>query len=217
MVFQLTDDPTLFPNPYHGEDDGLIAVGGDLSQERLTNAYAKGFFPWYGFKEREEILWWCPLKRFVIFPKEIHVSHSMRQTLRRGTFTVTFNQAFHDVITHCSKTDNRDEQEGAWLGGEMIKAYERMFRHGLCMSVEVWSSDGSLAGGLYGVSLGRNFFGESMFSLKPDASKLALIKLAERIGERGGIIDCQFETAHLKSMGGRHISYKQYLEIITER
>ena len=221
MVFQLPDDPYVFPDPHYGDDDGLIAVGGDLSPERLATAYANGIFPWYGFKENEEILWWCPLDRFVIFPNEIHISHTMRQLIKRGTYHATVNHAFNDVIKACSTIAHRDEQRGAWLGNEMIEAYEKMHNLGLASSVEVWDSENVLVGGLYGINIGNNFFGESMFSKAPNASKFALIHLAHLLtdiaveqGEEPGLIDCQFETAHLKTMGGRHISYDEYMSYI---
>lgn len=214
MVWQLTDDPTLFPDPYYGEPDGLIAVGGDLTPERLTIAYCNGIFPWYGFKERDDIMWWCPLDRFVIFPKEIHISHSMRQLIKKGTYDVTINEAFDKVIENCSKADERNKQCGAWLGRDMIKAYKEMHKLGLAASVEVWDKKRNLVGGLYGINIGNNFFGESMFSLVPSASKLALITLAQTLEPLGGIIDCQFETDHLKSMGGRHITYDEYMKYL---
>lgn len=217
MVWRLTNDPTLFPDPHYGEDDGLIAVGGDLSPERLANAYCNGIFPWYGFKEHNEILWYCPLDRFVIFPSEIHISHSMRQLINKGTYRVSINRDFDQVIENCSRADGRYDQEGAWLGDDMIKAYREMHRLHLAASVEVWDNDGRLVGGLYGINIGSNFFGESMFSLVPSASKLALIHLAHILEPLGGIIDCQFETPHLKSMGGRHISYEEYMEVISDK
>ena len=214
MVWRLTDNPALFPDPHYGEEDGLIAVGGDLSPERLANAYSIGFFPWYGFKERNDILWFCPLDRFVIFPGEIHVSHSMRQLMNKGTYRVSINRDFDQVIENCSKADGRFDMEGAWLGTDMIKAYKEMHRLHLAASVEVWDGDDKLVGGLYGINIGNNFFGESMFSLVPSASKLALIFLARTLEPLGGIIDCQFETPHLKSMGGRHITYEEYMEYL---
>lgn len=219
MVWELTEDPTLFPDPHYGEDDGLIAVGGDLSPERLANAYCNGIFPWYGFKENDEILWFCPLDRFVIFPKEIHISHSMRQLLKKGVYKVTVNKAFDSVIEHCSKVDGRFDMCGAWLGTEMINAYKEMHDLGLAASVEVWdttkevtdSGSHELVGGLYGVNINDIFYGESMFSLVPSASKVALIALAQMLDPERGMIDCQFETDHLKSMGGRHITYEEYM------
>lgn len=216
MVYELDDNPTHFPLPEYGDDDGLLAVGGDLSPERLTFAYSHGIFPWYGFKENEDILWWCPMDRFVIFPNEIHISHSMRQLINKGTYTVTINEAFSQVIENCGKTQNRNELVGAWLGKDMIEAYTKMHDLGLAASVEVWDKDGNLVGGLYGINIGYNFFGESMFSLVPSASKLALIHLAKQLEPFGGIIDCQFETEHLKTMGGRHITYEEYMSYLNK-
>ena len=158
------------------------------------------------------IQWWCPLERFVIFPDEIHISHSMRTLINKGKYGVTINQAFDEVIRKCGEL--RMDMEGAWLGPEMIEAYTLLHEQGFAASVEIWEGE-QLVGGLYGVTLGRCFFGESMFSLVPSASKLALIHLAQFFGEHGGVlIDCQFETPHLKSMGGRYISYEEYMELL---
>ena len=214
MVWQLNDDPRLFPDPHQGEPDGLLAVGGDLSVERLLVAYSNGIFPWYGFRESPEIMWWCPMERFVIFPSEIHVSHSMRQLIRSRRYTVSVNSDFKGVIEQCSLVNRRNEQPGAWLGDEMKEAYMRLHDLGYATSIEVRDADSCLVGGLYGIIIGRNFIGESMFSLVPSASKLALIFLARALEPHGGIIDCQFETAHLKSMGGRHIPYDEYMEYL---
>lgn len=212
-VFQL-DKNLWFPDPYLGEEDGLIAVGGDLSIDRLILAYSNGFFPWFSFRDRKEPLWYCPLQRFVIFPDEIHVSHSMEQLIKKNSLKVTINQDFDGVIRGCATAQNRNQEEGAWLGPEIIKAYTALHRQGFAASVEVWD-DKRLVGGLYGVNLGASFFGESMFSLVPSASKLALISLARTFGMLGGkLIDCQFETPHLRTMGGRHIPYEEYIRII---
>lgn len=207
MVFKLNDQ-LKFPNPRYADPDGLLAVGGDLSIDRLLLAYSHGIFPWYSFKEGM-IQWWCPRERFVIFPDEIHISHSMRNLMNKGVYDVSINQAFPEVIRSCGEL--RMGMEGAWLGPEMIEAYTRLHQQGFAASVEVWEDD-QLVGGLYGVALGRCFFGESMFSLAPNASKLALIHLAKFYHKHGGVlIDCQFETPHLKSMGGRYISYNEYM------
>ena len=212
-VFQL-DNNLWFPDPHLGEEDGLIAVGGDLSIDRLILAYSNGFFPWFSFRDRKEPLWYCPLQRFVIFPDEIHVSHSMEQLIKKNSLKVTINQDFDGVIRGCATAQNRNQEEGAWLGPEIIKAYTALHRQGFAASVEVWD-DKRLVGGLYGVNLGASFFGESMFSLVPSASKLALISLARTFGMLGGkLIDCQFETPHLRTMGGRHIPYEEYIRII---
>lgn len=211
MVFEL-DDSLTFPSPVLGEPDGLLAVGGDLSVDRLIMAYSYGIFPWYAFRQGE-IHWYCPLDRFVIFPSEIHVSHSMRTLLRKNMYTCSVNKRFEEVIQACS--EQRIEEEGAWLGPDMIEAYTELYRQGFAYSVEVEDEDCRLVGGLYGVNLGRCFFGESMFSRVPSGSKIALIWLARWMETHGGtLIDCQFETPHLKSMGGRHISYKEYLDYL---
>jgi len=221
-VYQL-DDALWFPDPHKGEADGLVAVGGDLSVPRLLLAYSNGFFPWFSFRHTEEPYWYCPLDRFVIFPKDIHISHSMKQLLRQEKYTVTINQDFEGVIHGCSTVDERNEESGAWLGPDIIKAYTEMHRLGYAVSVEVWEPQDSssateppkLVGGLYGIAIRKAFFGESMFSFVPSASKLALIHLAQTLERIGGLfIDCQFETPHLKSMGGQHISYDRYMEIL---
>ena len=212
MIFQLNKEIT-FPNPRLGDDDGLFAVGGDLSVDRLLLAYSNGIFPWYSFRHCNQIMWYCPMKRFVIFPEKIHISHSMRTLMNKGLYTVGINQDFDAVISNCSRL--RYDEEGAWLGKDMIKAYRELHRQGFAASVEVYNEDNKLVGGLYGVTIGSTFFGESMFSLVPSASKLALIYLAKVMQENGGkLIDCQFETPHLKSMGGEYISYDEYMNII---
>ena len=212
-VYQL-DHNLWFPDPHLGEEDGLVAVGGDLSIDRLLLAYSNGFFPWFSFRDQEEPLWFCPLQRFVIFPSEIHVSHSMKQLLKKNPYRITINKDFEGVMRGCATAQNRNELEGAWLGPNIIKAYTELYRQGFAASVEVWEGS-QLVGGLYGVTLGRCFFGESMFSLVPCASKLALIYLARMLESHGGLlIDCQFETPHLCTMGGRHIPYEEYIEII---
>ena len=212
-VYQL-DHNLWFPDPHLGEEDGLVAIGGDLSIDRLLLAYSNGFFPWFSFRDQEEPLWFCPLQRFVIFPSEIHVSHSMKQLFKKNPYRITINKDFEGVMRGCATAQNRNELEGAWLGPNIIKAYTELYRQGFAASVEVWEGS-QLVGGLYGVTLGRAFFGESMFSLVPSASKLALIYLARMLESHGGLlIDCQFETPHLCTMGGRHIPYEEYMKII---
>jgi len=219
MIVKL-DDRLWFPDPHFGEEDGLVAVGGDLSVDRLLLAYSYGFFPWFSFRNSEEPYWYCPLQRFVIFPKEIHISHSMRQLINQNRYMVSINKDFDGVIRGCATAQNRDTEEGAWLGPDIIKAYTELHRQGLAASVEVWEqqADGHrLVGGLYGVNMGKAFMGESMFSLVPNASKLALIHLARLFESLGGLmIDCQLETPHLRSMGGRYIPYEEYLAILRQ-
>ena len=214
-VWQL-DEELWFPNPRWGEEDGLVAIGGDLSPERLVLAYSNGFFPWYAYQMEREPHWYCPLDRYVIFPDEIHVSHSMRQLLRQQKYEVTVSHDFDGVIRGCSVAQGRNEENGAWLGPDIIEAFTRLHRLGLAASVEVWEQQ-RLVGGLYGVTLRNAFFGESMFSLVPNASKLALIHLAKAMEQAGGsLIDCQFETPLFKSMGGRHISYDEYMKLLAQ-
>lgn len=212
-VYQLDND-LWFPDPHYGEEDGLVAVGGDLSVDRLLLAYSNGFFPWYSFQHNKEPMWFCPLQRFVIFPNEIHISHSMQQQLNKHELIPTINKDFDGVIRGCATAQSRNKEEGAWLGPDIIEAYTELHRQGFAVSVEVWQ-DNKLVGGLYGVNLGRSFFGESMFSLVPNASKVALIHLAHMLEILGGVlIDCQFETPHLRTMGGRYISYEEYITLI---
>lgn len=212
MVCRL-DNKLWFPDPHYGEDDGCIAVGGDLRVDRLLLAYSNGIFPWYAYRYDEPV-WYCPMQRFVIFPDEIHVSHSMRTLLNKGQYRLSINEDFDRVIETCSQL--RIDEEGAWLGPQMVEAYKELHRQGFAASVEVWERQEKFVGGLYGVSIGKAFFGESMCSLVPNASKLALIHLARSLQARGGnLIDCQFETPHLKSMGGREISYDEYMKIIS--
>lgn len=216
MVYRINDKKgeITFPNPRCGNPDGLFAVGGDLSIDRLLLAYSNGIFPWYSFRNQPEILWYCPMQRFVIFPDEIHVSHSMRTLMNKNRYELSINLDFDGVIRGCSKL--RIDEEGAWLGEDMIKAYTALHEQGFAVSVEVWEGK-ELVGGLYGVTIGKVFIGESMFSLVPSASKLALIYLAREFGEAGGkMIDCQLETPHLRSMGGRYISYDEYMEIMKD-
>ena len=212
-VFQL-DKNLWFPDPHLGEEDGLVAVGGDLSVDRLLLAYSNGFFPWFSYRDQKEPLWFCPLQRFVIFPDEIHVSHSMRQLIHKDLYRITVNKDFAGVLQGCATAQNRSTEEGAWLGPDIFKAYTELHRQGFAASIEVWEKD-RLVGGLYGVTLGSLFFGESMFSLVPSASKLALIFLARQFAKLGGtLIDCQLETPHLRSMGARFIPYEEYIRLI---
>jgi len=206
-VYRLPDE-ILFPPVDHAVKNGLLAVGGDLSAERLLAAYREGIFPWYS--DGEPILWWSPDPRFVLIPDELSVSRSMRQFLKKGLVRITFDQQFRGVIAACQAP--RPGQDGTWITGEMQEAYCALHERGYAHSVEVWQG-GTLAGGLYGVSLGRTFFGESMFSTLANASKAALITLVGRLRKRGfDLIDCQVETAHLASLGARPISRREFRE-----
>lgn len=211
-VFQLSKEEIAFPNPTLARDDGLLAVGGDLSVERLLLAYTHGIFPWYN--PGEEILWWCPKERFVIFPKEIHVSHSMRKYMKKHELNVVLNRDFEDTMHRCRI--KREFEEGTWISDEMEEAYHRLHQKGFAVSVEIFEDD-VLAGGFYGVSIGKCFFGESMFSEKENGSKTALIAFAQLLEKNGFLfIDCQFYTEHLESMGGRYISWEEYDRMLAE-
>lgn len=202
-----------FPHPRNASPEGLLAVGGDLSAERILFAYEHGIFPWYN--EDEPILWWSPDPRFVMEPSEIKISKSMRRILKKGTFELTFDQAFEAVIKNCAAAP-RKGQSGTWLTAEMKNAYMNLYRLGFAHSVEAWQ-DGRLVGGLYGLSLGKCFFGESMFSKVSNASKAALIYLAQTLDREGfDMIDCQAETKHLASMGAKFISRSTFLEYLNK-
>lgn len=205
-IYRLSEKEIYFPNPILAREDGLLAVGGDLCVERLQLAYSHGIFPWYN--PGEEILWWCPHERFVLFPKEIHISHSMKKYMKKHTFKIKMNRDFADTMHRCRT--KREFDEGTWISDEMEEAYAALHQAGYAMSVEVLE-DGQLAGGLYGVVIGKCFFGESMFSEKENGSKLALIALAKLLDKEDFLlIDCQFHTEHLESMGGRYISWEEY-------
>ena len=206
MVF-LLNDSLVFPDPNRADEDGLLAIGGDLSAERLILAYQQGIFPWYS--EGEPILWYSPHERFVIYSDEIHISRSMERLIRSDKYRITWDQAFTQVITQCSAI-KRQGQKGTWITADMIDAYVALHERGIAHSVEVWQGD-ILAGGLYGVESGSVFSGESMFSLMPNTSKMALIYICQR-GYK--LIDCQLHTAHLSSMGARHIDRKVYNAIL---
>jgi leucyl/phenylalanyl-tRNA--protein transferase len=200
------DPPDAFPPVERAlrEPNGLLAAGGDLSTERLLAAYRRGIFPWYEIGQ--PILWWSPDPRMVLFPEELHVSRSLRKTLRRGIFEVTFDQAFANVLDGCGAP--RKEGHGTWLTDDMKRAYLCLHQQGHAHSVETWH-DGKLVGGLYGVQLGRVFFGESMFSRASDASKVALAHLCRGNYE---LIDCQVESPHLRRLGARPMTRHAFLE-----
>lgn len=210
-VYELDED-IWFPNPELAEENGLLAVGGDLSIERLLLAYTHGIFPWY--EGEEPILWWCPHERFIIDPKEIHISHSMRKFMKKHTTRIELNRDFADTMHRCRM--KRENEEGTWINDDMENAYRALHEEGYAVSVEAYI-DNELAGGLYGVALGRCFFGESMFSEKENGSKVALILLAQFLADNDcRMIDCQLHTDHLESMGGKHISYAEYMKLIED-
>lgn len=204
------DEGDPFP-PVHlalRDPNGLLAAGGDLSTRRLLDAYARGIFPWFG--DEDPLLWWSPDPRMVLLAGELHVSRSLRRTIRSGRYTVTLDAAFHEVMAGCAKP--RADHDGTWITPEMKGAYGRLAALGHAHSVEVWSGR-DLAGGLYGVALGRMFYGESMFSRRSDASKVALVHLIRQL-ERWGfeMVDCQMSTGHLASLGAHDIPRAEFLE-----
>jgi leucyl/phenylalanyl-tRNA--protein transferase len=202
-----------FPDPARADPDGLLAVGGDLSPERLLAAYAEGIFPWYD--ERSPILWWSPDPRLVLEPQKLHVSRRLARTIRQGRFRVTADTAFERVIRRCAARA-RPGQKGTWITDQMIDAYVALHRLGFAHAFEAWEGD-LLAGGLYGVSLGAAFFGESMFADAPDASKVALVRAVEWLRERGvRLVDCQVRTEHLVSLGAHEIPREEFLERLGE-
>ncbi|MCL2200237.1 MAG: leucyl/phenylalanyl-tRNA--protein transferase [Defluviitaleaceae bacterium] len=205
-VFKLTEGSYIFPPTALADNDGLLAYGGDLSVPRLLNAYSNGIFPW--FNPGEEILWWSPHRRFVIFPKEIHVSRSMKKAIKKSGLYTKTNADFAGVVKGC-----RAQREGdTWLSDDMEAAYNALFVQGYAMSVGVYKEE-KLVGGLYGVLLGRCFFGESMFSDVENASKLALVDLCKNDFV---FVDCQFHTPHLETMGGQYIKWNEYRRLLRE-
>ncbi len=211
-VFQLTDD-IIFPPAHLADDNGLLAVGGDLSSERLKLAYEMGIFPWYS--EDDPILWWSPDPRLVLFPSKIRISRSLRKIIKKDQFKITLNSSFEEVIKKCAEIRIK-EDEDTWILDEMQLAYIKLHEKGLAHSVETWLN-GELVGGLYGISLGKTFFGESMFSTVSNASKVAFAKFVNFLSENSfDIIDCQVKTDHLSSLGAEEISRAQFLNIINQ-
>lgn len=202
-----------FPNVEQAlrEPDGLLAAGGDLSAERLIAAYSHGIFPWYS--DDQPILWWSPDPRCVVFPAEAHLSKSLKKHIRKTQPRVSFDQAFPEVIRHCARLDS---DEGTWITEEMEEAYIDLFERGIAHSVEVWEAD-QLVGGLYGLAIGKCFFGESMFSLRPNASKVAFIRLCQQLSEWDyAIVDCQVENPHLNTLGAKCIERVKFLSILNK-
>lgn len=213
MPVYLLDEEVAFPNPALAGEEGLLAVGGDLSLPRLILAYQMGIFPWYN--PGEPILWWSPDPRYVLFPNRIHIPGSMRAVLRRPPFRLTVDTAFESVIRACAGNSLGRPGEGTWIDKDMIRAYTSLHYAGYAHSVEVWTEEGVLAGGLYGVSLGRLFFGESMFTRVSNASKFAFIKLVEMLRVRNfECVDCQQGTSHLIRFGAEAIPRTRFLEML---
>ncbi|MBM2838640.1 MAG: aat [Deltaproteobacteria bacterium] len=211
-VFRLSNEIT-FPNPELARKDGLLAFGGDLSEERLITAYSMGIFPWYN--AGSPILWWSPDPRLILLPDELKVSRSLRKVVNKGVFKVTMDTAFEQVIRNCAVAP-REGQGGTWITEDMIEAYIRLHRSGYAHSVESWC-EGELVGGLYGITLRKVFFGESMFSKVSNASKVAFVTIVERLKEQGfSLIDCQVKTEHLMSLGAKEISRQSFLEMLRD-
>ena len=207
----LDDHEIYFPNPaLVDSDSGLIAVGGDLSLERLWLAYRLGIFPWYN--PGEEILWWCPDPRFVLFPKELKVSKSMRKVLNSNKFQITENKSFKEVMEGCQKIQ-RQGQDGTWITDELIEQFCRLHILGVAQSVEVWQNE-ELVGGFYGLKIGRVFCGESMFSRVSNASKAGFIHFVTQHRQDYHLIDCQIHSAHLESLGARMIPKQEFLKVL---
>jgi leucyl/phenylalanyl-tRNA--protein transferase len=211
-IYRLFEEP-IFPDPEEAEPDGLLAVGGDLSPQRLLTAYANGIFPWYG--ENSPILWWSTNPRLLLYPDRFHLPRSLRRVLNRGAFTFTMDTAFEAVIRACAASP-RPEQRGTWIVPEMVDAYIRLHSLGYAHSVEAWR-DGELAGGVYGVSIGSAFFGESMFHAVPDASKAAFATLvAQLVRWDFTLIDCQQTTPHLQRFGAVEVQRFRFRALLRE-
>lgn len=213
VMIHILDDNLNFPCVSSAHVSGILAIGGDLSLERLLSAYKSGVFPW--FEDGEPITWWAPSHRMVLFLSELKVSKSMSKILRSKIFEIRINTAFLEVITNCQNT-KRSGQSGTWITDQMIEAYYGLFQNGYAMSVEVWQ-DNRLVGGLYGVDIGRVFCGESMFSLVPNASKVAFIYLVNYLSQKDyRLLDCQVYNPHLASLGAREISRNEFMDILQE-
>lgn len=211
-LFQI-EAPLVFPHPVLREPEGIMAIGGDLSPGRLLLAYSWGIFPWY--QAGEPIMWWWLCPRLMIRPHEVHVSHSVRNFINRNKYRVTFNQDFSGVIRQCAVV-NRRGQDSTWITGEMIEAYTTLHHLGHAYSAEVYEED-QLVGGVYGVAIGRIFVGESMFALKPNASKVCFVTLAAKLASLGfDWIDCEQDTPHMRTFGGALVEEEAFLEILRQ-
>lgn len=210
-MIRLDENEISFPDPelYDGHE-GIIAFGGDLSVERIWFAYQLGIFPW--FNPGEEILWWCPDPRFVLFPEEIRISKSMKKILDRNVFAFTENTSFREVIKNCQDI-NRKGQSGTWLSDELMESFIKLHYYGLAKSIEVWQNE-ELVGGFYGLQIGNLFCGESMFSKVSNASKAGFIHFAQKYRNKLELIDCQSHTDHLESLGARMIPKREFLTIL---
>jgi leucyl/phenylalanyl-tRNA--protein transferase len=210
-IFALPEDEIIFPNPELADESGLLAVGGDLSCDRLILAYKNGIFPW--FSDGEPILWWSPNPRFVLFPKKLKISKSMQQVLKSNKFEITVNKNFENVIQNCQNI-KRSGQDSTWITEDIIQSYTDLHKLGIAHSVEVWENN-VLVGGLYGLIMGKCFFGESMFSKVSNASKAGFITFVKKLQlENFELIDCQIHSEHLESLGAEMITRKAFLSLI---
>lgn len=208
----ILDNKLWFPTPSTAMEDGLLAIGGDISTSRVLLAYSKGIFPWYN---DDLPLWWHPNPRFILLPQELKTSKSMKQVLAKNTFEFKINTSFKEVITQCKNTF-RKEQDGTWINNQIIETYTQLHLKGYAHAAEAWQN-GDLVGGLYGIKMGNIFFGESMFTHQANASKFAFIKMVELLKKQGVVlIDCQIYTQHLESLGAKMISRNDFMEIITK-
>lgn len=209
----INENGLYFPDPREQDDEGLIACGGDLSPERLIFAYSVGIFPWYD--PEDPILWWSPNPRLVLFPQELKVARSMRPYFNQQKFSFSINKSFRKVMLSCAAADRKQQEGGTWIGKDIIEAYAELHKMGYAHSVEVWDVSGNLVGGLYGIAIGKVFFGESMFSEVSNASKFGFISLVRKLAEWGfELIDCQQETKHLASLGARAVSRNDFMEML---
>ncbi len=211
MALHVLNDKIWFPPPYEALSDGLLAIGGDLQIERLLLAYKSGIFPWY---DNDLPLWWHPNPRFVLLPNDLKVSKSMKTLLLQRKFRFTINQAFEQVIDNCKKVE-RKNQDGTWINEDVKTAYTQLHQLGYAHSAEAWFN-GELVGGLYGIKMGKVFFGESMFTKQSNASKYAFIKYVQQLQQEGiELIDCQVYTEHLESLGAKMIMREQFMQLLT--
>ncbi len=210
-IYPLGDNPEIFPDPLKADDEGLLAYGGDLTSQRIINGYYQGIFPW--FNEDDPILWWSPNPRFVLDIDDLHISKSLRRTIKKNIFEIKYNQAFVKVLIECASA-NRPDQDGTWITPDMIEAYSQLHHMGIAHSFEAYY-DGELVGGGYGVVVGNIFCGESMFAKKNDASKVAFVNLVTRLKNHGfKLIDSQVYTPHLEHFGAKYISRKDYISLV---
>jgi leucyl/phenylalanyl-tRNA--protein transferase len=209
----LLNNEINFPDPSTADSDGLVAIGGDLSTERLLMAYKIGIFPWYN--EDEPILWWSPDPRCVLFPDKLKISKSMKPVINKGVYRFTMNRAFKEVVTLC-KTINRKDEQGTWINSDIVEAYTQLHEKGFGLSAEAWF-EGKLVGGLYGVIIGKVFYGESMFATMPNASKFAFINVVQKLKKEGlQLIDCQIKSEYLMSLGAELIPRKEFNELLRQ-